>query len=164
MPHRRSFLHASGAWVAAMLSGCAALSGRDPVQVQVAGIEPLAGEGLELRFLVKLRIQNPNDAPIAYDGVFVDLAVNGSSFATGVSDAAGSVPRFGEAVLQVPVTASALRLVRQAIEMAGPVEHGRVEYQLRGKLSGPAFIALRFESHGRLELPGLAGIAAQPAR
>ena len=39
------------------LSACASLTGREPERVAVAAIEPLPGEGLELRFLVKLRLQ-----------------------------------------------------------------------------------------------------------
>ena len=46
------------------LNGCAGLPGREPVQVTVADIESLPGEGLEVRMMVKLRVQNPNDAPV----------------------------------------------------------------------------------------------------
>src|SRR3954467_8995735 len=98
-----------------LMAGCASMTQRDPVQVQVVGVEPLEGEGLELRFLCKLRVQNPNDAPITYNGIYIELEVRGSSFATGVSDASGTVPRYGEVVLSVPVAASALRFARQAI-------------------------------------------------
>ncbi len=82
------------ALVAALLTsaGCASLQGGDPLQVTVAGIEPQQGQGLELRMLVKLRVQNPNDAAVAYDGVSVEMNVQGKTFATGVSDARGSVP------------------------------------------------------------------------
>src|SRR6478609_2016123 len=69
--------------ICAALGACAGMSGRDPVQVTVAGIEPLPGEGLEARLLIKLRIQNPNDAPIDYDGVFVELDVLDKTYATG---------------------------------------------------------------------------------
>jgi hypothetical protein len=51
-----------------LLSGCASVQHRDPLQVTVAGIEPLEGEGLEMRMMVKLRVQNPNDAPVDYNG------------------------------------------------------------------------------------------------
>jgi len=54
-----------------LVSGCALLQPRDPLHVTVAGIEPLQGEGLELRMSVKLRVQNPNDAPLDYRGVAV---------------------------------------------------------------------------------------------
>ena len=43
------------------LTACATLSDRDPLQVTVAGIESLPGEGMEMRLLVKLRVQNPNE-------------------------------------------------------------------------------------------------------
>ena len=75
----------------------------------VAGIEPLQGEGIELRLLTKLRVQNPNDAPIDYRGVYVKIELQGKTFATGVTDATGTVPAFGESVIEVPVTASAMR-------------------------------------------------------
>ena len=51
---------------------CAALSPRDPLNVQVAGIQPLQGEGPEARFPVKLRLQNPNEGAIDYSGVALD--------------------------------------------------------------------------------------------
>src|SRR5690606_3878547 len=62
---------------AILLAGCASLSRRDPLQVDVAGIEPLPGEGLELRMAVKLRIRNPNDRPLVYDGAALALELNG---------------------------------------------------------------------------------------
>ena len=52
--------------VALILGSCAALTARDPLQVTVAGIESLPGEGMEARILVKLRVQNPNDVAIEY--------------------------------------------------------------------------------------------------
>ncbi len=118
------------------LCGCATMAARDPLQVAVAGIEPLQGEGLELRFLVKLRVQNPNGTPVDYDGAYVKLEVQDKTFATGVSDAGGSVSGFGETLVEVPVTVSMLRMARQVIGMKGeaPVEQIRftgVERQAR---------------------------------
>lgn len=138
-----------------LLSACAALQRTDPLQVTVAGIEPLQGQGMELRMLVKLRVQNPNDAPIQYDGVALKLDVQGNTFATGVSDERGTVPRFGESVISVPVTTSAMRMVRQALGMMNGDGKGigKVSYALSGKLNGPTLGSVRFESKGDLELP-----------
>src|SRR5215471_19059585 len=86
------------------LAACATMPGRDPLQVTVADIESLPGEDLELRMMVKLRVQNPNDTPVEYNGVYVKLEVLGKTFATGVSDERGSIPRYGESVISVPVT------------------------------------------------------------
>jgi LEA14-like dessication related protein len=135
------------------LSACAGLTRPEPVRVAVAGIEPVAGEGLELRFIVKLRLQNPNDAPLVYNGVFVELGLQGQPFASGVSDAAGSVPRYGEAVLAVPVTVSALQAVRQALGALGGAQRARMDYLLEGKLAGPDFADMRFQARGELAWP-----------
>lgn len=151
MTQRRRLLLTLPALV--LLPGCAALAGRDPVQVQLAGLEPLDGEGMELRFACKLRVQNPNDAPIDYRGVFVELQVRGDSFATGVSDAAGTVPAYGESVLTVPVTVSALRFARVGIGVLVGAPGSRIDYTLRGKIAGVGLGALRFESSGEIALP-----------
>jgi LEA14-like dessication related protein len=136
-----------------LLSGCAALQPRDPLQVTVAGIEPLQGEGLEMRMNVKLRVQNPNDAPVEYKGVALQMQVQGKTLATGVSDAAGSVLGFGESVIDVPVTISAMSMVRQAMSMMSGAGAKKIEYELKGKLSGSGFSATRFTTRGDFEFP-----------
>ena len=143
--------------VAAFVTGCASLQSRDPLQVTVAGVEPLEGQGMELRLLVKLRVQNPNDAPLDYNGVALEMDVQGKTFATGVSDANGSVPRFGETVIEVPVTASAFRMARQALGMMKGGGNGTIKYQLTGKLNGSGFSTVRFKNEGDLELPTSTG-------
>ena len=100
------------------LAACATLTGREPVVVDVVGVEPLASQGMEGRFLVKLRVQNPNTEPVAFDGVSITLDVRGSRLASGVSDVSGSVPRFGETVLAVPVTVPISAMVAQALGLA----------------------------------------------
>lgn len=137
------------------VAACAGLPGaHDPLQVSVADVESLPSEGMEVRMLVRLRVQNPNDTPIDYDGVYLNLKVLDETFASGVSDERGTIPRFGESVLSVPVTASALRLVMRAVEIVGtgkPID--KITYRVEGKLGGPMFGAARFQSQGELTLP-----------
>jgi LEA14-like dessication related protein len=139
------------------LSACASLQTRDPLQVTVAGIEPLQGQGMELRLMVKLRVQNPNDAPVNYNGVSLEMDVQGKSFASGVSDETGTVPRFGESVISVPVTISAFRMVRQAIGMMHGDGVNKIQYEMKGKLSSSAFTATRFSTKGEFDLPASTG-------
>ncbi len=141
-----------------LLAGCAGLAQREAVRVTVAGIEPLQGEGLEARFLVKLRIQNPNDTPIEYNGIFVELELGGHDFGSGVSDQRGRVPRFGERVVTVPMVVPFTAVVRQLFGLAGrkePVE--RIEYRLRGKLGGMGLGGISFEKEGDLSLGSAEG-------
>jgi LEA14-like dessication related protein len=135
------------------LPGCATLGQRDALKVTVAGVEPLPGEGLELRFLVRLRLQNPNDTAIEFDGVALDLALNGKDLASGVSAQKGVVPRFGETLLDVPLTVSAFAAVRQALSLSGAADKGELPYVVTGKLAGGLFGSVRFSSSGVLTLP-----------
>ncbi|MFM0724580.1 LEA type 2 family protein [Paraburkholderia strydomiana] len=137
------------------LTGCAGLFGADPLRVSVAGIEPLEGQGLEMRFNVKLRVQNPNDSTVSFSGVSLDLEVNGKSFASGVSDQGGTVPRFGETIVTVPLTVPAFAAVRQAFAFAGAADSGQIPYILRGKLAGGLTGTTRFISQGTLSLASL---------
>lgn len=125
------------------LAACASLAARDPLQVTVAGIEPMQekGEGLELRLLVKLRVQNPNPDAIGFDGVYVKLEVQDKTFATGVSGNGGSVTGFGEAVVEVPVTVSMLRMARQVLGMKDAAQADRIRYSMSGKLGSHRFSA-----------------------
>jgi hypothetical protein len=152
-PARRRHLLRLAALVPALAAaGCAGLALREPVEVSVVGLEPLPGQGMEGRFLLKLRVQNPNEQPIAFDGVHVALDVRGGRLATGVSDASGTVPRFGETVIAVPVSVPVGALVRQAIGVATG-DRTRFDYRLTGRLAGPGFGGVRFDSSGELTLP-----------
>lgn len=125
------------------LGGCTTLAGKDPLQVTVAGIEPIQeqGEGLELRLLVKLRVQNPNSTPVNYDGAYVKVEVQDKTFASGVSNMGGSVPGFSEAVVEVPVTVSMLRVLRQVVGMKDGPPAEEIRYSMSGKLGSHRFSA-----------------------
>ena len=155
--HLRWWLAPAAAGLAASLGGCAALlPHRDPVKVDLAGIDGLPGEGIELRFLVKLRVQNPNDLEISYDGLAFEIELRGASFASGVSPAAGTVPRFGAALISVPVTVSGLSMARQLFSLAREANQDKlptkVPYVLRGKLGGGLLGTFRFETKGEVDL------------
>jgi LEA14-like dessication related protein len=137
------------------LSACATLPGQEPVQVTVADIEAMEGQGMEMRMLVKLRVQNPNDSPVEYDGVYVKVEVLDRTLGTGVSDERGTVPRFGESIIAVPLTISTLRVILGALEFAGGTRSvDKVNYKLEGKLDGVGFGSYRFQATGQLALPG----------
>jgi len=137
-------------------SGCAWLQRTDPPQVTLVGVEPAASEGLQARIQLKLRVLNPNDAPIDYDGIYVQLELLDRSFASGVSNQSGTVPAFGEAVISVPVTVSVLGIASQMMGLLTGKSVDRITYAMHGKLNSPTSGALRFRSQGELNLANLA--------
>ena len=136
-----------------LLAGCASLSGLEPVRVQLAGLEPLPGEGLELRFLAKLRVQNPNAQDVPFHGVSVELTLQGNAVASGVSNASGTLPAYGEAVLDLPVSLSAVSVARTVLDFILGKGSPSIEYAMRGKL-GTGWGAMRFESRGQVDVTG----------
>lgn len=150
MSNRRHVVFAMAALLMG-LAGCATLP--DPLNVTVAGVEPLQGEGLEARMLVKLRVQNPNDRDVVFTGAAVNLDVFGRDFASGVTDVGGTVPRFGEKVIEVPVTVSLLRMARQVLGMVDGKPIDKVTYEMSGKLQTGSMSAARFSTRGEIALP-----------
>jgi LEA14-like dessication related protein len=139
------------------LSGCALFPNRDPLNINVVGIEPLQGQGLEIRFAVKLRLQNPNENDITYSGVALNLDVNDKLLASGVSNQSGTIGRFSEGIITVPVTVSAFAALRQAVGLSETQSLNNLPYELHGKLAGGLFGTMRFSDSGTLNLPRSAG-------
>jgi LEA14-like dessication related protein len=133
------------------LGGCAWLQGREPPRVTLIGVEPAASEGgFEARMQLKLRVENPNDTPIEYNGISVQLDVQGKSLASGVSNQSGTVPAFGEAVVTVPVTVSIWSMAGQAMGLLSGKSLDKITYTMHGKLG-----AVRFNSQGELSVADL---------
>ena len=130
------------------LSACALFPDRDALHINVVGIEPLQSQDLEVRFAV-----NPNETAIDYNGVAMDLEVNGRPLAAGVSDQQGSIPRFSETVLTVPVSVSAFSVLRQTLGLSQTQSLNNLPYVLRGKLAGGLFGTVRFVDRGTLDPP-----------
>ena len=142
-----------------VLAGCATLPGRDSPNVRVAGLEPMESEGLELRFALKLRVQNPNGTALAYDGLSVSLDLDGRGLASGVSNESGAIPRFSDTVLTVPVSISAFSAIRQLLARVSDSQSDDnalsrpITYSLKGKLGASgASLATRFTDKGEMNL------------
>ena len=108
------------------------------------------------RGIVAQRVAVRQHARVAidFDGVALNLDVQGRTFASGVSSEAGVVPRFGEATVSVPVTVSILRMVRHLAGMVDGEPVDTIRYSLTGKLHGTQmFGTRRFEAAGEFSVP-----------
>jgi LEA14-like dessication related protein len=137
-----------------LAAGCATLSGLDAPRVNVSNITPQDMTLFEQKFLVQLRIQNPNDVALEVKGMTFNLDLNGKSFATGLSNKQVTIPRFGSDVVDVEVISGLTGILRQLQSFAagGPP---KLTYRLQGKvyLERPASITLPFDEQGEIELP-----------
>jgi hypothetical protein len=162
-PTRRTLLALP---LVAVLGGCAAFGG-ETLDVSLVGLEPLGGEGLEMRLQAKLRLMNAGNAEVAFNGISLELELRGNRLAGGVSPQSGRIPRFGELVVTVPVSVSALAVLREAFALArqGGGARTRLEFAARGRLGGSGpFGGRSFAGRGEIEWPpGSATIPPEPA-
>lgn len=137
-----------------MQSGCAGLTRKpEPPVVGLSNIQLGQMTLFEQRYALQLRVQNPNDFALPIQGLQCTLFINEREFASGVSGAAVTVPRFGEALLHVDVV-SDLRRVFEQVRDAGNA--GPVSYRLSGKVSVEGFaFSLPFDYRGEFDFKAL---------
>jgi LEA14-like dessication related protein len=134
----------------AALSGCVQYK---PVDVFVIALTPTEGSALEQRMKIDLRILNPNDEPLAANGMQIRLDVNGARLARGVSDASFTIPRLGEATTSIVATTTLFDLAKQIVAMSGGKQS--FQYVLDGDiyLTGGSPFARSVSFHNEGEYP-----------
>ncbi len=139
------------------LTACAAWGIREPLNVTIADITPLEMSVLEQRYTVKVRLLNPNDTEIAFDGVVFDLEINGNPFAKGVSSQGGVVPRFGEALIDVQMVSGLQNILRQLAQLQKGDRTG-FSYRIKGRLhSAGGLGSIPFDKSGEFAFPADGG-------
>ena len=133
------------------LGGCAGLRlGMQKPEVSVANIRLLDGNLLEQRFLLTLRVMNPNTSEIAIEGLTFKVDLNGQPFAKGVGNQPVVIPRLGEAMVDVTATTGLGGLLRQFKAFKG---REKVDYRISGRLVTGNFGGIDFDQTGEVELP-----------
>ena len=136
-----------------LIGACALFGVREPLNVTIANLTPIEVGLLEQRYALKVRLLNPNDAEIAFDGVVFDLEINGKPFAKGVSSQSSVIPRFGEAVIDVQVVSGIQNILRQINELTKG-NRTAITYRIKGRLhSGGLLGSVGFDSSGEIALP-----------
>ena len=134
------------------LEACAAFSMQEPLSVTIADLQPIEVGILEQRYALKVRLLNPNDAEITFDGVVFELAINDVAFAKGVSNQSSVIPRFGEAVIDVHAVSGLQNILMQINELLKG-ERTTLTYRIKGRLHTGGFGYTRFDSSGEIAIP-----------
>jgi len=138
--------------VALLLAGCASLLPRlVPPGLEVVGVS-LAGSDLaHTQIAVQLHVTNPNARAISVQGIDCSLALAGTQFAQGRTDAPFVVPASGETDFQVTLNAD---LAAAMGVMLGQLGAKDVPYTVSGQahLAEGLIRNLPFRKDGRLAL------------
>ena len=122
-------------------------------RITIANITPREMKLFEQLFDLDLRIQNPNESPLAINGLTFELELNEKLFASGVSDQNVIVGRFSSDIIRVKTVTSLWSILRQ---VAGVQRTGipRVTYRIKGAIyAGSPSIKLRFDDAGEIQIP-----------
>jgi len=149
-------IRALNAWMLVLtagliLGGCAGLPvDAQPLRVTLVAVRPLDMQLLEQRYAASLRIKNPNPETLNVAGLDFKLEINGEDFADGVSNRAFGVPAFGEAVAEIEISSSLLRLIDQVRSLNERNGEG-LHYRIEGSVSlRDGWLRLPFERTGRI--------------
>jgi LEA14-like dessication related protein len=138
-----------------LLGGCAALSGlNEPPRVSLVSIVPANIQLFEQRFLVTLKVQNPNAEDITIRGLDYTIEVNDKIFAQGVSGKPITIAAYGEGLAEVEVTSTLQRFIEQ-LEAFGLRSTPSIDYAISGHVNVDGIpISIPFEYENTLMLPG----------
>lgn len=137
--------------LALFLAACASVIPQPP-KVALAGLDIESIGLFEQRFILQLRVTNPNNVDIPVEGINFDVDVNGRHFANGISNLAVTIPRQGETVLEVRATSNLAAFLRQWQESEKSGEPG-LDYRVKGNLRVSGYGALPFDHRGEALLP-----------
>ncbi|WP_240761581.1 LEA type 2 family protein [Nitrosococcus wardiae] len=113
------------------LMACATLPNYERPRVYLTHLQFQEASMLAQTFLLRLRIDNPNDTALPINGIDIELILNGHSLAQGLSNQFLAVPRFGSAEVEVRATTTLISLLQQVLFLQG---QEKLSYKIAGRL------------------------------
>lgn len=155
MSHHRASWIALGAALL-LFTGCATLSGRsEPPNVTLVDLQPMEMTLFEQRFLVRLRIQNPNPEPLDVTGMRYEVDINDRAFAEGVHGTPFVVEPYDERVIDVTLGSTLFNVIDQ-FQGLTTERRTSLTYTLSGSLSVTGSLTrIRFKRSGELDFDGV---------
>lgn len=121
--------------MAALFQGCTVLTPDfEEPSVQVTGLEPLpSSRGGDLRFRIRLRVDNPNSVPLSLAGLYYTLELAGHKVVTGTASDLPRIPAYGGDDIVVDASANLMGSFMAAAELMS-MRGDTVPYTLEAKL------------------------------
>ncbi len=146
------YLVALLAWTV-LLGGCASLTTpMDPPNVSMDSFSSLPADGGGPRFLIKLRVQNPNEQKLDIAGVSYSIALMGKEVVTGVSKDIPVIDGYSEGIVSLEASLKLLQLLR-LLGSLGQAEADELTYRFTAKIDFKGLIPTqRVEEEGLISL------------
>lgn len=116
------------------MSGCATMNlDYEEPSVELVSFKALPANGFEQSFEIGLKLTNPNNFELPFNGISYQLNVAGETLAHGVASNIPTAEAYGESRFMVPISTSLLggiKVIRALMDSKGK----DISYQLKAKL------------------------------
>lgn len=139
-------------WVL-LLGGCAGLpTSLDPPKVSMESFASLPSDSGAPRFLIKLRVQNPNEQTLDIAGVSYSIALMGQEVVTGVSNDVPVIEGYSEGIVSLEANLKLLQVLRLLASL-GRAESDELAYRFTAKIDFKGLVPTqRVEEEGQISL------------
>jgi LEA14-like dessication related protein len=119
----------------ATLASCASLGPKLVApELSLLGIQIMSADMFSQQFMVRVKVENPNDLEVAVSGLEYEIFLMGDSFAEGVSESSFVLPAKGEAEFDMIVKTNFVSSLGRLVSRTGGGKLENVPYQVTGKL------------------------------
>lgn len=116
------------------LTACASLTGDfDPPTVSVENVRSLPGQGSSPRFLITLRIANPNKQALDIVGISYSLEILGKELVSGVSNEVPRIEPYAEETVDIEAGVRLFELLKLFASL-GMEPTDELDYRLTAKI------------------------------
>lgn len=135
------------------LVGCASLgTSMDPPNVSLDSFSSLPSDGGGPRFLIKLRVQNPNEQSLDIVGISYGIELLGQEVITGVSNDVPLIEGYSEEVVSLEASLKLFQVLRLLASL-GVSPTDEIEYRFSAKIDFAGLVPTqRVEEVGQLTL------------
>lgn len=139
----------------ALVGACAAFRPQ-PLEVSLQSLRPLEVGLSEQRFMLLLRVDNPNSRDLVVTGLDYQAEIAGRPFARGVSSRRLVLAAQGETLVELPASTRLSQLVDGLLGGVDALLFGKgggreLDYRIFGTVTVEGFGPLPFERVGRLD-------------
>ena len=141
--------------LAVLLAACASFKPAPPV-VTIESVRLLEMGFSEQKFILLLRVGNPNQREFVLNKLSYQFDLSGQPFARGHFEQAVTLPALGEVMIEVPADMRIGDFLRSAagklLAGGGPAGRGEIDYRLSGSARIDDAWSAPFDRKGKIDL------------
>jgi LEA14-like dessication related protein len=154
---KKKFIYMAGLLLATLLclpQGCATKFNQleDP-KLNLVGFKLVDAQLMEQRYELTFRLINPNDVALPVTGIYYEVELEGTAFATGVNASPIDIPAYGETRVTVEMSTTLLQSIRSLAAIA-EAKPDHLNFNLKGHLNVnlPMVGKIPFSETGKIKL------------